>query len=93
MNASDPSPCKGHEGSESYDYQTVCESLLQYELEASALEVREAFLDVSQSVERGDELSYDDWWELQHSLEQAQMLVDVIEKGLGDSESVEEAQE
>jgi len=85
MNANDTSPCGGNEGSDSsYNYETVAQTLLRQELELRAYGVRNAFVNVSRKTERGDDLDEEDIRKLRGQLKHAQLLVDVIEKGVSD---------
>ena len=83
MNASDTSPSLGNEGSDrTYNYATVGQMLLKQELELQAFRFRESFIEVSRKVERSDDLEESDVRELRDQIEQAQLLVDVIEEGI-----------
>ena len=83
MTANQSTPSNEGKGSvASLDYQNVGQTLLQSELERHGFAIRESFLKASDRVARGDSLDERDVRDLREDLEQAKMLVDVIEESM-----------
>ena len=98
MNADECTPRSGENVSgESFDYQSVGQTLLRWELERVAYDIRGEFQRASAKLNRGEELNREDWVSLKDSVERANILVGAIGDGVGvgddGAQLVEESEE